>query len=235
MKVDVIYEKSSVSMCACWGSVSKRAEACPTSSWPPVLSTLWENGFHDVSLQPHPQSFSLGNLLEPITAPSSSPILTCCGVFSKGNPWRLTRTGPALHCRHSYWSLREWRAVRRLNLSLQNSLLWAELRKWRNNWRESTLSSPQDHKGIGDEVSNVGMELKMWLFCRHLYLVSWTLSMAPLGQLVSGRLRVASVYSINIPPGYTQSGEWNDCNPIIQVNLPSIAKPVCVSTGKCYL
>lgn len=115
-----------------------------------------------------PQSFSLGNLLEPITAPSSSPILTCCGFFSKGNPWRLTRTGPALHCRHSYWSVREWRAVRRLNLSLQNSLLWAELRKWRNNWRESTLSSPQDHKGIGDEVSNVGMELKMWLLCRHL-------------------------------------------------------------------
>lgn len=85
-KADVIYEKSSVSMYAWWGSISRRADVSPPSSCTLVVSALWENEFHDVLLQPHLQLSCLGNLLEPIRASSSSPSLTCWGFFSKENP-----------------------------------------------------------------------------------------------------------------------------------------------------
>lgn len=76
---EVIYEKSSRSMCAWWGSISRRAEVCSMLSW--TVSALWENGFCDVVLQHHPPSCSLGHLLEPIASPFSSLICTCSSLF----------------------------------------------------------------------------------------------------------------------------------------------------------
>lgn len=95
-KAGVIHEKSSLSTCAWWGSISRRAEVCPTLSWTLVVSALRESRFHDVPLQPHPQSSSLGNLLEPITAPSSSPILTCCGFFFQRKSVESDKDGTCL-------------------------------------------------------------------------------------------------------------------------------------------
>lgn len=96
LKADVIYEKSSVSMCAWWGSIPRRAEVCPPSNRTLVVSALWENEFHDVALQPHPQPSSLGNLLKPITAPSSSPSHTCCGFFRRRKSVGSNKDGTCL-------------------------------------------------------------------------------------------------------------------------------------------
>lgn len=152
-KADVIYEKSSRSMSACWRSISRRTEVCSMSSWTLVVSALWENGFCDAVLQHHPQSSSLGHLLEPIASPSSSLIFTCSGFIFQRKPMEhpLCAVGTAS-------GARGWRAVRRLHLSLQKSLPWTKLHKWENHKRKSTLSSPQVPQVIG----NVGMELKVW-------------------------------------------------------------------------
>lgn len=63
------------------------------SSWMLVVSALWQNGFRDVVLQPHPCSYSLGNLLDSIAAPSSSFILTCSGFFFQRKPMDCDKDG----------------------------------------------------------------------------------------------------------------------------------------------